>query len=224
MNNFNTSFPESIKTAFLSMFSELFHTCMPGIIEAYDSEKRLAKVIPQIKKKYLDGSELIFPPIDNVPVMFFGAGSSGVRLPEEEYIGQTCLLVFCERSIDFWKSKGELSLPGNNRKFSISDGVAIVGLNSFNNVDEGGDDLQVFAHGNDLSIKKNGDIEINGGNTITIKQNGDIELGKNALFNLMTDKVIAKYNVHTHPIVGTATGAPVTTWLTTDATSKVSGE
>lgn len=171
----NISMPEAIKTAFLSMFADLFHTCMPGVIEDYDSTERRAKVTPQLKRKYLDDSELIYNPIDNVPVMFLGAGNAGLRLPEEDVIGQTCLLIFCERSLDFWKAKGELTVPGNNRKFSISDGVAIVGLNSFNNTDEGGNNLQLFAHGSTITIKEDTSI-------LCENDNGSFELKANGQF------------------------------------------
>ena len=178
----NISMPEAIRTAFLSMMADLLHTCMPGIIEEYDATERKAKVTPQLKRKYLDDSELIYKPIDNVPVMFFGAGSAGLRLPEDDIKGQTCLLIFCERSLDYWKSKGELTVPGDNRKFSTSDGIAIVGLNSFNNKDDGGNDLQLFAHGSTITIKDDQSVVVaNDSGSYELKANGQFDVNSGNL-------------------------------------------
>jgi hypothetical protein len=160
----NVTMVEALKSVVLNVLYDVLHTCMPAVIDEYDSVKRLAKVTPLVKKKYLDGSELIYQPIVNVPVMYFGTKNSGLRLPEDDFVGQTCLLVFCERSIDLWKAKGKLVEPGNGRKFSLSDGIAIVGLNSFNNKDAGGDDLQLYAHDCTITIKKNKTIKIENGN------------------------------------------------------------
>ena len=185
-NSQSPSMPEAIKTFVLSLFADLFHTALPGVIESYDSTTRKAKVTPQLKRKYLDGSELIYQPIEDVPVMFFGAGSSGFRLPENELVGQTCLLIFCERSLDFWKSQGELTVPGNTRKYSISDGVALVGLNSFNNTDDGGDDLTVFRGNSKITIKKDETI-------LAENQNGKFELKPDGQFNINDGNLTVDY-------------------------------
>ena len=218
-NSSDISFPEAIQSMVLNLVADIMHTAMPGIIESYDSETRKAKVTPQIKKKYLNGDELEYQPIENVPVVYFGTSNSGLRLPEDDFTGETCLLVFCERSLDVWKSKGELSLPGNNRKFSTSDGVAIVGLNSFNNTDRGGNDLELYAHGNTIAIKENGDIELNGGNKITIKSNGDIEIGSSQLKALVTDEIITSLTTEVIPVSGSQAGPyPITAFIDTTTT------
>jgi hypothetical protein len=172
-NSTNPTWVEAVKTAFTSMMAEMFHTCMPGVIESYDSTERKAKVTPLLKRKYLNGNEIEYKPIDNVPVMFFGSGSAGLRLQEQDYVNQTCLLIFCERSIDFWKAKGELTVPGNNRKFSTSDAIALVGLNSFNNTDEGGKDLQLFANDSTITIKEDSSVVVENSNgSYELKANG----------------------------------------------------
>lgn len=171
----NPSFPAVFKNAVINIVSDFLHTCMPAIIEEYDSSKRKAKVVPHLKKKYLNGSEFEYKPIDNVPVMFFGAGSAGLRLPEDDIKGQTCLLIFCERSLDFWKAKGDVTIPGNTNSFSTTDAIAIVGLNSFNNTDDGGNDLQLFAHGSTITIKEDQSI-------LVANDNGSYELKANGQF------------------------------------------
>jgi hypothetical protein len=70
------------------------------------------------------------PVIPNVPLMQFGMG--GMRLTFPATPGDTVLLVFCQRSLDKWKSSGGEVDPGDARQFSISDAVAIPGLFPFN--------------------------------------------------------------------------------------------
>lgn len=206
----------ALKEFVINTNNQTINTALPGIIESYDSTTRKATVTPQIIRKYTDGTELEYKPITGVPVVFFGVNNAGIRLPESEYKGQTCLLIFCQRSIDFWLSKNEKTIPGNTNKFDISDAVAIIGLNSFKNTDDGGDDLQIFAHGNEINIKSDGDIEIKGGNTITVKSNGDIEIGSSNLEKLINEnfKSVFDNHVHNYTDVSAASGSVIGTTST----------
>ena len=221
----NVSFAHAIKQAFRVLLAEELHTCMPGKIESYDSSTRKALVKPQLKKKYIDDTEIELDPIDGVPVIFLGAGDSGLRLPENQVIGQTCLLIFSERSLDNWLLNGEVGAPGTNSKFDLTDAIAIIGLNSFNDTDAGGNDLVIFYGNNKITLKEeNGDIEINGGNKITIKSNGDIEIGSTALRALISDDLIALYNAHVHPAGTPNTGVPVVQLTNAVATQKTKAQ
>jgi len=54
------------------------------------------------------------------------------------------LLIFSERSLERWLSVGGVVEPGSNRKFDISDCIAIPGLFSFANpIDDDSDNLVV---------------------------------------------------------------------------------
>jgi len=205
------SMTEAIKQFFDWRIAETLHTCLPGKIVKYNSKTRKATVTPLINKKYSDNTILSYKPIESVPVMFCGAGSAILRLPESQYKNQTCLLLFSERALDTWLFKGGEVTPGSKRKFDISDAIAIVGLNSFNNMDEGGDDL-TLQYNNSL---------------VRIKKNGMIEMGVNTFSALMTDAMIAIYNSHTHaldiPHTVTLVPTPLLNPLT-HATQKVKGE
>ncbi|MEE9374552.1 MAG: Gp138 family membrane-puncturing spike protein [Saprospiraceae bacterium] len=230
----NPTLSEAITLVFETLLADSIHTCLPGVIKKYDAVERKAEVLPEIDKKYLDGEVVEYQPIAEVPVLSFTAGNSGLRLPESEYIDQTCLLIFSERSMDSWLLEDGSRTPNDPRKFDISDAICIVGLNNFMNKDDGGNDLSLFFNGVDITIKEGGDIELNGGNNVVIKKNGDIELGSAGLRALMTDDIIAKFNTHTHlynpgPLGAIATGTPATglppkTYLATDATLKVKGQ
>lgn len=197
----------AMSQVFEVLLSEQLHTCLPAIIIEYDATERKATVQPQIKLQYLDETVLEYQPITEVPVISFEAGNAGLKLPSAQYINQTCLLVFCERSMDTWLLKDGADKPSDPRKFDITDAVAIVGMNKFTNKGTDNNDLELKYNGTDITIKENGDIELNGGNKVIIKANGDIELGESALKAIMTDDIITKYNAHVHTGVTTGTGA-----------------
>ena len=225
---------EALNLVFATLLADQCHTCLPGVIDSYDSTLRKAKVTPQINKKFNDGTDVPYQPITEVPVISFMAGASGLRLPESEYVGQTCLLIFAERSMDVWLLKDGAEAPKDPRKFDTTDAICIVGLNNFVNPDTSSNDLSLFYNSTNITIKESGDIELDGGNKITVKANGDIELGTAGLRALMTDAIITKFNAHTHlynpgPLGAIATGPPAsgippTTYTAADATLKTKGQ
>lgn len=225
---------ELLRSVFGTLLADGLHTSLPGVITEYDSKERKATVQPQINQKYLDGETLEYQPIPEVPVISMMVGNAGLRLPESEYINQTCLLVFSERSLDNWLLKDGAEAPNDPRKFDISDGICIVGLHRFINPDVGGNDLNLEYNDTQITIKESGDIELDGGNKVVIKANGDIELGSASLRSLMTDAIITKFNAHTHlyipgtlatiPTGPPPASTPPTTYTAADATLKVSAQ
>ena len=110
------------------------HTALPAIVQKYYPDTQVADVQPAIKKKYnLGGEEQILdmPVITGVPVVFPSAKNSCLVFPIEQ--GDSVLLVFSERSMERWLSSGGVTEGGINRKFDLTDAIAIVGLHSFNN-------------------------------------------------------------------------------------------
>lgn len=176
---------------------------MPGRIEKYDSKTRKATVLPLIKKKYLDGKIIPFKPIEEVPVMFYGVNAAGLRLPESEFTGQTVTLIFAERSLDFWLEKGTETEPGLRRKFDLTDAIAILSLNSFNNEDQGGDNLELFF--------KDG--------IVRIRPDGIIEIGKDDFLRLINENFKIIYERHKHNITTLPAGGTGVTSVPVDALS-----
>lgn len=103
---------------------------MPGRVEKYDAAKQFAKVKPllQALQRNADGSttSVSLPVVNNVPVLFPQGGGLQLRLPVAK--GDIVLLVFCDRSLDKWKSKGGEVDPVDLRQHHLSDAVAIAGL------------------------------------------------------------------------------------------------
>lgn len=123
-----------IQAAIHSALRDL-HTSMPGIVQSFDNETQTASVQPAIKRVFRKEEEdtEILVPVDlplciNVPVIFPRGGGFSLTFPVQP--GDECLLVFCERSYDYWHESGGVQSPGARRFHSLSDAVAHVGLSS----------------------------------------------------------------------------------------------
>ena len=84
--------------------------------------------------------------------------------------GDTCLLLFIERSTDLWLTVGGQVSPDDNRKFDLSDAVAIMGLFPFTETSDATNDTDVlltFA-GSSIRIKADGGIVIETSSTVAI--------------------------------------------------------
>lgn len=103
------------------------HTAMPGVVVSYDKTTGFATVQPSLKRAYVGGSVVDLPRIVNVPVWQPRAkgGSAFIHMPVEK--DDPVLLIFCERSIDKWKSKGGVIDPQDIRRHALSDAFALPG-------------------------------------------------------------------------------------------------
>lgn len=147
------------------------HTALPGVIVSYDFAKQKAEIQPTLKKSYLDGTTLELPILSNVPVIFPRAGGASLTFPVVQ--GDTCLLLFIERSTDLWKSVGGNVAPNDSRKFDLSDAVAIMGLFPFteNSLAENNSDVLLTYKSSNIRIKESGDIQIDTAGKVAIGNN-----------------------------------------------------
>jgi hypothetical protein len=140
---------------------EHLHTAIPGKVIRYDASQQRADIQPLVKERYLDEKVVDYPPILDVPVIFPSAGGGIITFPVE--IGDTMLVIFCERSIDKWvRSNTNNTIdPKDTRKHDLSDAVAIPGLYSFQKA-KGSDtnDVVIKYSGSSIKLKKSGDIEL----------------------------------------------------------------
>lgn len=102
------------------------HTCMPGVIVAYDAGKQLADVQPSLSRRLKDGRDEKLPILTDVPVIWPRSGGASMTFPVDS--GDGCLLMFSERSIDTWKGADGENFTDDTRMFDLSDAVAIMGL------------------------------------------------------------------------------------------------
>jgi len=108
------------------------HTCLPGIIVNFDGVTQTATVQPAIQRIFTEKGPVNLPVCVDVPVLFPGGGGFALTFPVTA--GDECLLMFSERAIDLWFTFGQTQPPSEYRLHDLSDGVALVGLNSQPNV------------------------------------------------------------------------------------------
>jgi hypothetical protein len=104
------------------------HTCLPGIIASFDPDTQTASVQPAIKRIFTEQGAVNLPLCVDVPVAFPGGGDFFLTFPVKP--GDECILLFSERAIDNWHVSGGTQTPAEYRLHDLSDGIAIVGLNS----------------------------------------------------------------------------------------------
>ncbi len=170
-----TLIPRVIRTI---IADELF-TCLPGSIsKVLDAKKRKIAVKPGIIKNYLSGEELELPIVENVPLVVMGNDRYTVAIPFDK--GDNVLLVFSQRALDIWLSKGKTVLPGDTRKFSINDAFAISGLHSFADV------IPLLENNTDFGlIKENSKVIIDDSDNIIIKnENWNIEINNDGSLSM----------------------------------------
>lgn len=124
--------PEVIKEAIKAQLLDL-RVSLPAKIESYNAAEQKANITPLLRKKYIKDSKVVnLPVINNVPVQWPSAsgGSSFLHLPLKA--GDVGLAVFCDRSLDLWKS-GDNSIvtPNDPRHHNITDAIFIPGVNAF---------------------------------------------------------------------------------------------
>ncbi len=166
--------PSAVRQAVLYQIGNI-HTALPAAIVAYDFTKQKASVQPLLNKVWADGTSTPMPVIQNVPVIFPRAGGASLSFPVLE--GDTCLLLFIERSTDLWKTVGGQVNPDDNRKYDLTDAVAIMGLFPFsdNSLAPNNTDVTLSYEGSNIIINEDGDILIETSNKVAIG-NSTVEL------------------------------------------------
>ncbi len=101
----------------------------------YDKQTLTAKI--NYQKTYFNrntaGSSLPtlvdYPPLTDIPFIVIGGGSSHLTMPIKP--GDNCLILFNDRDMDNWLNSGQISGVATPRYHSLADGLALVGLSSF---------------------------------------------------------------------------------------------
>ena len=81
----------------------------------------------QIKQPLADGSSVAVPVLVDVPYFVLQGGTAYIDMPIAA--GDYCLVLFNDRDIDTWWTTANEADPNTLRKHSLSDGIALVGIN-----------------------------------------------------------------------------------------------
>lgn len=159
------------------------YTALPGIVDSFDAKKQTVKVRPAIRTIYSpDAYAGLGQPeyrdinvIVDVPVVFPGCGDYALTFPVKQ--GDEVLLVFAQRSIDYWFDRGGVQDQSDERDHHAADAIAIVGLRSQPNVLDDFDEENVQLRSSDgetvITLDQNGKVTIEADD---IKLDGDVEI------------------------------------------------
>lgn len=151
--------PQAIVDAILARLVSV-HVSIPGRVESYNASTRKASVKPLIKEAALDeaGNRVTtsLPVITDVPVVLPGSG--GTRLKFDVGVGDTVLLVFADKSLDRWLVRGGEIDPADDRSHTLSDAIAIPGLQDF--ASAGDADAYVEITDSSIDVVCNGTVKL----------------------------------------------------------------
>ena len=182
-------------------------TCFPAIVRAVDYANQTLQAEIAIQQ-IIDGENVNYPLLVDVPFVITTCQNYHITIPIK--IADEVLILFADRCIDGWFSSGEVQKQVVHRVHDISDGFALIGINSkpnkINNYDENSlviksdaGDTYIVVHTTGLytsGISMIGNLDVDGSITATgdIAATGDVTAGSISLKN------------HTHPGVQTGSG------------------
>lgn len=160
----------SIENMARQKISEI-HTAMPGKIISFDASTCTATVKPTLMYYTADDDILEFPLITGVPVFMPRAGSAQITYPVKA--GDSCLIVFSERSIDEWLGKGSTD-NHDPRQYDLTDGFAFVGMFPTQSIDP--NNVELINGGTKVSVTPSNNVNIIGNVNVqgTVTVSGDV--------------------------------------------------
>lgn len=99
-----------------------------GQITAFDDTRRTVRVQLLFKRVLPNGALQSYPALVDCPVFILQGGGSAVQLQITP--GDQCIVLFADRNIDAWFKSGTEQPPFDGRAHDLSDGIALVGVNS----------------------------------------------------------------------------------------------
>ena len=157
-----------------------------GEIKSFDATKKTAKIQIQFKHVREDGQIVSVSPLVDCPVFTLQGGGSAIEMPITA--GDQCIILFSDRNIDSWFQTGGEGAPLNSRCHDLSDGIALVGLNSLANPLSGAlaSTFRLIYAGATLDLKS-GIISLKSqANGAEVDLNGTLVSIKNPTANLLT--------------------------------------
>ncbi len=124
-------FTEEVKNTTSEMLRDV-HTAIPGKIVKYYPDKCEAEILPYAKYKKPNGEYLDFPKLNHIPILFPQSNGQSFSMVYPINVGDECLILVQEQTLDIWRSKGSES--NNDLRFDLTNAIAIMGLFSSSQV------------------------------------------------------------------------------------------
>lgn len=137
VNETKTLIEPKLEDAFDSLRTQIFRTmnCVKiGEIQLFDVTKKTAQIQILFKRVIPDSNSPTgqsirdYPVLVDCPVFTLQGGGGAIQFPIAA--GDQCVVLFADRNIDAWFQNGTAVAPFDARCHDLSDGIALVGLNS----------------------------------------------------------------------------------------------
>lgn len=97
--------------------------CIPAIVVEYNNTNNTVKLQPAIKTILEDNRIIDMPILLNVPVLELGGNDLSIKIPLK--VGDTGIVIFCDRDISLFKQEKKSTQPNTLRKHDLGDGIFI---------------------------------------------------------------------------------------------------
>jgi hypothetical protein len=148
-----------------------------GTIQSFDATNQTATILLNYKSKDLyTGNETDYQPLVKCPVFILNGGGAYITFPIAK--GDSCLVLFCDREIDTWFTKGGTNAPQSARVHDLNDGIALIGIKNTGNFIAGyyTDGPMMFYKGSYIAIDNSGNILMSSPDNATITITGNVNL------------------------------------------------
>lgn len=127
------------------------------------NDNQTVEVSIQFLRRRPGGETARYPLLVDCPYIVWQGGDSFINMPIAP--GNYCLILFNDRNIDDWWDTGNVAIPNDTRKHSLSDGIAIIGLNpGFQALSYDSSNIRIVgpsAGGAFININSDGSVDIN---------------------------------------------------------------
>ena len=122
--------PPDLDDVLIGLKNEIFAdlNCVQiGRIQKVNSNQTV-EILLQVKRRIPDNKIADYPLLVDCPYFVLQGGGAYIDMPIKK--GDICLVLFNDRNIDTWWSTENVAEPPDRRKHNLSDGFALIGINS----------------------------------------------------------------------------------------------
>lgn len=119
--------PGAAMQALRKAVAQDIRVAVPCKVLSYDPSTQTVSAQPLVHEKQA-GQDTLLPVLNDVPVYF--PGGANLAITHNVAVGDECLVIFADTSIDGWFASGSEQPGVTPRRHSLSDGFALVGYRS----------------------------------------------------------------------------------------------
>jgi hypothetical protein len=173
-----------------------FNCVQIGKIESVNYNEQTVELKIQFKRRIGIDEIKEYPLLVDCPFVIVQGSGAFLGMPIDK--GDTCLILFNDRCIDTFWDADNLAEPLTTRKHSLSDGIALIGINSKSTVlNFDGASVELNGTGFDINIKTDENVIFNDGTDFAVRYN-ELKTQLDQLKQDLNTFISTVFNVHTH--------------------------